>query len=533
MFGSFSRRRFFATSLAAIPLPDFLGKLVPEPVRNARLQRSLNLRIHAATLQAKRSIAPDNANRDESVLPWRIACYAKGLPQNQFGEVQTSAYDALLTAIKSGDFADFERIPRSGGRKQSNPQCGNSFHMEGGDPQTFSCPPAPSITTKDATPEVSELYWQALCRDVPFADYGTSSLIQQAAVALGTTVEDVFRGPTKGDLAGPYASQFLFKPIPFGSGRMEQRYNVPTPGSDFMTAANEWSQMQAGFLPWRAVAYDAMPRFIRTGRDLSEYVHYDFAYQAYLSAALILVNANAKSILNCNQFKSANNPYRYSTVEEGFATFGPPEAADWMGRVTTAALKAAYCQKWMVHRRLRPEALGGLIHLTRTGTRPYPIHESLLRNSAVEAVHQKTGSYLLPQAYPEGSPLHPAYPSGHAAIAGACSVVLKACCDGSMLLPDCVQPNRDGTALVPCPNYFPTVNAEIDKLAFNVSMGRGWAGIHYRSDSTAGLMLGEEVGITILQDMVRTYSEKFDGLSLTRFDGTAIKIMPGGEVVLA
>jgi hypothetical protein len=39
------------------------------------------------------------------------------------------------------------------------------------------------------------------------------------------------------------------------------------------------------------------------------------------------------------------------------------------------------------------------------------------------------------------------------------------------------------------------------------------------------------VGISILQDLVRTYTEDFKGLSLTRFDGTKITITRQGEVV--
>jgi hypothetical protein len=530
MLGSFNRRRFLAQSFAAIPLPKIWPGLGPDTVRNSRVQQALVVRTQAAISQSKRPIAPVNSNGDEKSLPARIGCYTKGLPQNKFGEVQPAAYDAYLAALKSGNFADFENLPRSGGRKLSNPQSSYTFHMEGGDSHTFSCPPPPSIASKDCFLDSSELYWQSLCRDIPFDQYQTSPIIRKAADHLGFTPASVFRGPTKGDQEGPYISQFLYKPIPFGSGTIVQRYNVPIAGSDFMTTVNEWSQMQAAFLPWRAVSYDPIPRYIRNGRDLAEYVHYDFAYQAHLCAALILVNANAKSILNCNQFKSGNNPYHNSTNEEGFVTFGPAEAADWIGRATTAALKAAYYQKWMIHRRVRPEALGGLIHLTRAGVRKYPIHESLF-NPAVDAVHEHTGSYLLPQAYPEGCPLHPSYPSGHATIAGACAVMLKASFDGSMLLPSCVQPDKDGTALIPCPDFSPTINSEIDKLAFNIAMGRDWAGIHYRSDSLAGLQLGEEVGISILQDIVRTYSERFDGLAINRFDGTRIRISSQGEVI--
>jgi hypothetical protein len=527
----FSRRKLFAGALVATPLARFLHAINPEVIEKTRPQAALDLRSQTALAQSKRAVTSMTANGDENSLPNRIACFAKGLPQNRFGEVQPAAYDALLAAMNSGKLADFEHIPRSGGRKLNNPQAAFTFHLEGGDPHTFHIPLAPSIASHTAQPETSELYWQALCRDVPFLSYEASPILAQAAKHLRAAPATIFRGPTKGDLAGPYISQFLLWPIPFGSGHIDQRYRSPLPQTEFMTTVSEWSQIQAGLPPWRTASYDPVPRYIRNGRDLAEYVHYDFPYQAYLGAALILMNSGPNSILNCNQFRSRSNPYRYSTVEEGFVTFGQAEVTDWLGRVTTAALKATYCQKWMVHRRLRPEALGGLIHQTRAGIRRYPVHSSLLDSEPVDAVFSQTGSYLLPQAYPEGCPLHPSYPAGHATIAGACSVVLKACFDGSMLLPGCVEPSADGLSLVARPDYSPTVGEEIDKLAFNTAMGRDWAGIHYRSDCEAGLRLGEDVGISILQDLARTYTEDFKGFSFKRFSGSQVHVTPQGEVV--
>jgi hypothetical protein len=75
------------------------------------------------------------------------------------------------------------------------------------------------------------------------------------------------------------------------------------------------------------------------------------------------------------------------------------------------------------------------------------------------------------------------------------------------------------------------VGDEIDKLVFNIGMGRDWAGVHYRSDEVAGLRLGEDVGISILQDLARTYTEDFKGFSFKRYDGTEIRITPKGGVV--
>jgi hypothetical protein len=40
-------------------------------------------------------------------------------------------------------------------------------------------------------------------------------------------------------------------------------------------------------------------------------------------------------------------------------------------------------------------------------------------------------------------------------------------------------------------------------------------------------MVGEAIGIGILQDYSLTYNEDFDGFTLTRFGGTRIRIVDG------
>lgn len=116
-------------------------------------------------------------------------------------------------------------------------------------------------------------------------------------------------------------------------------------------------------------------------------------------------------------------------------------------------------------------------------------------------------------------------------MAGACSIMLKAMFDENALMPDCVHASADGLSLDPCPPEFvPTIGAEVNKLVSNIAMGRSWAGIHYRSDSTAGIRLGEEVAISILQDLVRCPTEDFEGFAFTRIDGTKVKINRQGEV---
>jgi len=526
-----SRRQAVGALLGTVPFSAASRGNPRHESAESRAQVALRLRQSAALRQSRRPVAAMTANGDESNVPNLAACFSKGLPQNQFGEVEPTTYNALLKAIASGKHEDFESIHRGAGRKLNDPESAFAFHFEGGDSHTFEMPPAPAISSAEAAREAEELYWQALCRDIRFADYEKSPLIKQAAECLSSSPATVFRGPTKGDTDGPYVSQFLLRPIPYGSGKIDQRYRVPLAGSDFMTTASEWSQIQLGIPPWREASYEGQPRYILNGRDLAEFVHYDYSFQAYLNAALILFDNGPHTILNCNPFRSFSNPYRSSRVQDGFVTFGQAEVMDWLGRVTTAALKAAYCQKWMVHRRLRPEELGGLVHQTKTGLRKYPVNPALLDSAAVNAVFTQTSSYVLPQAYPEGCPLHPSYPAGHAAIAGACSVVLKACFEESLLLPGSVIPTPDGHSLAPLPAYSPTVGDEVNKLAFNISMARNWAGIHYRSDATAGLRLGEDVAISVLEDLVCTYTETFKGFSFTRFDGSKIRITAQGGAV--
>src|SRR5271169_1683639 len=175
---SFTRRSFLAGTLVAAPLARSLSALTSEiaessGIQDARAKAAFEKRKQAALTQSKRPIAAMISNGDENSLPNRIACYSKGLLQNQFGEVNPAAYNALRAALESGKFSDFERLPRGGGRRLNNPQSAYTFHLEGGDPHTFDIPPAPSIASSAATFETSELYWQALCRDVSFLDYET------------------------------------------------------------------------------------------------------------------------------------------------------------------------------------------------------------------------------------------------------------------------------------------------------------------------------------------------------------------------
>jgi hypothetical protein len=67
------------------------------------------------------------------------------------------------------------------------------------------------------------------------------------------------------------------------------------------------------------------------------------------------------------------------------------------------------------------------------------------------------------------------------------------------------------------------VGGELNKVAANIASGRNFAGIHWRTDFTEGVKLGEAIALGILQEQAATYAEQAH-FSLTKFDGTTITV---------
>jgi hypothetical protein len=500
------------------------------PVRSQqRPNQAFQIRCQAALYQRNLPLPSHPNNGEERDYPY-LANFSKGLPHNNLGEVAPVAYQALLRALSYNDTASFESIPLGGVRKLRNPQAGIAFDLEGPDSHHIAIQPAPRIDSPQNSSEMAELYWMAHARDVNFTDYASSSSIADACTDLSrfsdfrgpkqlgfVTPATIFRGDTPGDQSGPYLSQFLLKDIPYGSLTISQRQRTFIPNLDYMTDPDSWLSIQKGIKPQQLDAFDPTPRYIRNGRDLSPYVQIDALYEAHLNACLILMGMGAPL--------DPGNPYLSLTKTDAFGTFGDPHILSLVTEVASRALKTVWYQKWYVHRRLRPEAFGGRVHYKLTGAANYPIDSEILNSQAVQRAYTRYGTYLLPQAFPEGSPLHPAYGAGHATVAGACVTILKAWFDESFVIPDPVVPNADGTALIPYtgPDSL-TVGGELNKVAANIAIGRNFAGIHWRTDYSESIKLGEAVAIGILQDQKNTYGEHFSGFSLTKFDGTTITI---------
>lgn len=301
-------------------------------------------------------------------------------------------------------------------------------------------------------------------------------------------------------------------------------------------------------------------------RDLARFVHKDALHQAYFNAALLMLSGGADWTPGNPYTK--NHPNSLDGREAGFGTLGGPHILALVSEVATRALKAVWEEKWQVHLRLRPEAYGGLVHVqtigvdgTGTGTiqtRAYGLPSLVATSQAAHEVRRlngkgnaKKGTLLLPMAFTSGSPLHPAYGAGHATVAGACVTVLKAFfrtfdkgknikvtlvplvtanngADGGLMerstlfLPPTkfkayssgVNPN--GTARLTEINAKGlTLEGELNKLAMNVAMGRSMGGVHWRTDNTRSLMLGEAIAARILADITVDLDEKHQNLSFT------------------
>jgi membrane-associated phospholipid phosphatase len=487
-------------------------------------------RIRAAEAEFARQVPQHLSNGEESDHPF-VANYSKGLPHNEFGEVEPAAYGRLRRAAATMRSEDFERIPLAGRRPLVNPQAGLSFDLEGPDPQALAIRPAPRIDSAENSGEMIELYWMALLRDVPFTRFDTHDLAAEAATELTglsdfrgprqdgeVTPQVLFRGNTRGDVVGPYLSQFLLRDIQYGTLLIPQLQDTLEKPVDHLTTFDEWLAVQNGALPAEDKRNQKVRRYIQTPRDLAHYVHFDALYEAYLNAALILLDAEAPV--------DAGNPYTFSANQIGFGTYGGPHILSLVTEVATRALKAVWFQKWCVHRRLRPEEFGGRVHLMATGKREYPIDPEVLDSPVLKRIFNRNKSYLLPQAFPEGSPTHPSYGSGHATVAGACVTILKAWFDESHVIDRPVVPAASGTALIPYTGPDAdrlTVGGELNKVAANIGMGRNMAGVHWRTDFSEAVRLGEEVAIGLLREVTQTSHEDAH-FTLSRFDGTTTTI---------
>lgn len=407
-----------------------------------------------------------------------------------------------------------------------------------------------------------------------------------------------FRGSTKGAQVGPYISQFMLIGttslackdggrasypakeatfdlqdgfISYGSLIIDQRTLTQKNCLDYMTDWQSWLDVQNGANLKGADVFEKERRFITTPRDLATYVHFDALYEAYLNAALILLGMGAKHSKGFPEPSPSGN-------RDAFATFGGPHILSLVTEVATRCLKGVRRQKFNYHRRARPEVMGARFTAVCLGAGknlgcaeeafkksyndiPKPLLTAIKKHNMMQnedfmrdmrqihcdSFYPKdinkdkfdTCNVLLPMAFPEGSPMHPAYGAGHATVAGGCVTMIKAFfemfedCDSNVERklvtndgePIVYVPNADGSRLVKDKKHKEalTIQGELDKLAANIAIGRNMAGVHYYSDYYDSLRMGERIAVGILMQQAPTYGDYME-TTFKSFDGDMITI---------
>jgi hypothetical protein len=532
-----------------------------------------------------------------------IGNFHKTLKHNDFGEVDPAQYGAFIDIAAHGDFEDVPECSPGHTARLVDPQCGRATDVLGPDPLHVEMQPAPRVLGQSIAAELTELYWMALFRDSPFetwtgpntadaiadlttafnsglGDVGDPGRLQLGidlpanGGALNLTSQTLFRAGLPDEDKGPLISQFLLQDFNYGAHLISQTVVPYRHGRDHLLSHADWLMAQntgndshgndySSDNSWAAdkTYYDDPPVGavfptrvrLRNMRDLARFVNRDALHQAYFNAALQLLNWGGAAPAD------PGNPY--ATVykrQGGFGTLGGPNLLALVSEVSSRALKVVWRQKWLVHRRLRPEVYGGIMQMQENGLngtkRPYGLPAWVFTTTAAQAVQNANAdAFFLPMAYSAGSPAHPSYGAGHASVAGACVTILKAWFkDGSFQNiitaasnpgkdpgppPGIVQPgtnNPDGSL----PPYTGgdkaqmTLHGELNKLAANVAMGRSMGGVHWRSDNTRSLRLGERVATIMLRRQLPTYAERPLQLSYVNFDGDEVTIESNGRVTV-
>lgn len=489
-------------------------------------------------------------------------------------------YQRMVRSIVKNKQHQFSKVKMASDKiKLANPFASQAGLIVGLMQKNIYLVAPPTLSSCQGAAEMIEVYAHAIARDIPFVLYHESEEIQRllqpdclnsrlvlcnlknapADCSHPFTSQTVFRGPTVGELDGPYISQLLLLKIKAGALTSSQDYLVPPTRNYGMRhqVRVEWGinstetiKIQNGELnsiPNNIPGEYLTPRYIYSGRALAEVVHNDAVYQLFYQAAMILAGLGAKP----------NPSWPVYQNQSGFVTNGGIACSlSCVADIAAYGLKHAWYWKWQHYRKLRPEVFALWIHNVKTGKVSndcYEIASHLFNNKVLEYIkeinYQWDGgcSYTLPLSYHEGSPTHPAYPAGHAVIAGACATILKMFYDsdqpwksikgvqsGSLSgIPGAiVQADVNGKNLI---EYdFPvdeiTVGGEINKLASNVTIGRDWAGVHYRSDGIQGMYLGEKIAIYYMRDLLSTMVEKKMGtemkMEFRKFNGKMCVIRP-------
>jgi hypothetical protein len=457
-------------------------------------------------------------------------------------------------------FTGEEAFERGGERLFIGPPGANSVPLAGMDSHQGRMPAAPDPTGRVTAAEMIDAYAMEQLRDVPFTAWPNEPTGPQGADrksveailedrddsdplvrTIEALQEDLDRARTACDSPpcsaerwydtrrlfvevgavdwwGPYVSQFLVHDVELWSLPAEQRYLRYEADTDYNDYLEDWLNTLEGRddgAPETDPNTPTTPRgYLATPRHLATIVNAEPPYQEYLIAALrLLGTVQFDPGLEYVMLEDLPDSERVFNYTDG----GPVGLLDMVARAARAALLAAFHQKYERHFRCRPETYGGRLHMQLWDHTGFGLDELLTDSALLDARPHETD--YLSTAYEEGSPVHPAYPSGHSVIAGACGTVLKtwfrnADWSDTGLEYRVVTHDRDHPGTSPGDDHLGTgvtdidvptdhrgVHQEIDKLVSNVGLARMFAGVHYYSDHYWGVKLGEQVAFALMADV--------------------------------
>jgi hypothetical protein len=332
----------------------------------------------------------------------------------------------------------------------------------------------------------------------------------------------------------------MVQPFDYGSLNVQQKFaieNDPHEPTDW----DEFIKIQDGKMPKSTPAMNGRS-YAHSPRILGGNVHNDPLFQFYYNAALISFGCGIGPL-------GITGTSDNSTIS-GFTQGGGPDLLSAVTGVAISALKAGWWHKWQQAMRIRPEAVGGLLEFCKNngaaceevdGLRPmYDEFRQGLKNMTLAFTGRLGGgeTLLLATQYPEGSPTHPAWPAGHATVAGACVTVLKAMLKThnankeklswprGKCTPLEAQQKKELSPYRGADKGDLTIVGELNKLASNAALGRNFAGVHFRSDGDQGLAIGEQIAIQYLKSKLQEYALRsaLNSFTLEKFDGTIIEI---------
>ena len=209
-----------------------------------------------------------------------------------------------------------------------------------------------------------------------------------------------------------------------------QTVNPYVPGVDFMTTVEEFEAIHRGENPLTRADRIGLPRHFQTGRDLATFVHNDNPMINWMPVVGELLKLKVPK-------RTEFSPHHPDCNADGdFTCWGAPKLIGMLGEIVERVGHLSFRQKWW----------------------------SLVARP--EEYAYKMGLRLLPQAFPEGSPMHPSFTAMHAFLAYAQGYLLKEIFDTYYILPN-------GNS----------VGYEIDLWAANIADARLWAGVHFISDN--------------------------------------------------